>query len=318
VAARRGLLFWGIAFIVAGAVALAVQQGIIPRQTLAELWRLWPVILIALGLAVLVSRTPAAPLGAVLAGAILGAAAGTLIGGGISFAGGCGGEPPEAVTERHTGDFNEQAEVAIGFSCGELEVTTAPGAAWEFGYGTAGSAPSIESDSGRLAVESRHGGFLEPQRQRWEVTLPTDLPLDVTVSLNAAGGAVDLAGANLPALQVGLNAGDLDLRLAGVTAESADLSLNAGSLEIVADAQTKVAGVLDANAGNVQLCAPPELILELDLDGVLLSHDLEEAGLVADEDIWRTPDGTAGPGSLRLRLEGNATNLSLIREASCA
>jgi len=52
---NRGLLFWGLALITAGAVALAAQQGYLDKEALRDLWRLWPVILIVIGVSVVVS-----------------------------------------------------------------------------------------------------------------------------------------------------------------------------------------------------------------------------------------------------------------------
>ena len=42
---HRGLLFWGLALITGGAVALAAQQGYIDQDLLAGAWRLWPLVL---------------------------------------------------------------------------------------------------------------------------------------------------------------------------------------------------------------------------------------------------------------------------------
>ncbi len=76
---NRGLLFWGLALITAGATALAVQQDIIDRDVVAEAWKLWPVILIAIGLSIVLARTPFSVLGTVLAALILGVAGGALV-----------------------------------------------------------------------------------------------------------------------------------------------------------------------------------------------------------------------------------------------
>ena len=87
---NRGLLFWGLGFITAGAVALAIQQGILDRDTMAGAWRLWPLILIAIGISLMVARTPAAPLGTALAAVVIGTIVGTAIAVGPGIAVGCG------------------------------------------------------------------------------------------------------------------------------------------------------------------------------------------------------------------------------------
>ena len=47
---NRARLNWGIFLIVLGAMPLAYNQGIVSSSTLAEAWRLWPLILVGLGL----------------------------------------------------------------------------------------------------------------------------------------------------------------------------------------------------------------------------------------------------------------------------
>jgi Domain of unknown function (DUF5668) len=47
-----GLLFLGIALVTGGAVALTAQQGYIDQDLVAGAWRLWPLILVAIGVSV--------------------------------------------------------------------------------------------------------------------------------------------------------------------------------------------------------------------------------------------------------------------------
>src|SRR5918995_6587433 len=97
---NRGLLFWGGAVVTAGVVALAASQGWIDSTQLVGLWRLWPVILITIGLSIILSRTPFALVGTVVAALVVGVAGGAAFSvGGLS----CGDAPTS--TDLSGGEF---------------------------------------------------------------------------------------------------------------------------------------------------------------------------------------------------------------------
>ena len=47
---NRSLVFWGVALVTAGAVALAIQSQLIPDDSARQAWRLWPLLLVIIGL----------------------------------------------------------------------------------------------------------------------------------------------------------------------------------------------------------------------------------------------------------------------------
>ncbi len=124
---NRGLVFWGVALITAGAVALAIQSGTVPPDAAREAWRLWPVVLIVIGISIIAARTSLALVTTLLAGLVVGGLGGTLVAGvpdGLSI--GCGGEPDESTTTAD-GSLTDGARVELDFNCGELDVSTAAG-----------------------------------------------------------------------------------------------------------------------------------------------------------------------------------------------
>ncbi len=54
---HRGYLFWGFFFILLGGIPLAARQGWIDASQWGEIGRLWPLIVIAIGVVILLSRT---------------------------------------------------------------------------------------------------------------------------------------------------------------------------------------------------------------------------------------------------------------------
>lgn len=72
----RTLVNWGVFFIVLGAIPLAVQAGLLDAAVTQQLLRLWPLILIGIGIGLLLRLTPMAAIG----GVIVAATAGMLVG----------------------------------------------------------------------------------------------------------------------------------------------------------------------------------------------------------------------------------------------
>ena len=74
---NRGLLGWGVFFIVAGSIPLLVQAGVLDPARVRQVWQLWPLILIGIGLGLILQRTRAAIVG----GLVVAATFGILVGG---------------------------------------------------------------------------------------------------------------------------------------------------------------------------------------------------------------------------------------------
>jgi hypothetical protein len=315
---NTGLVFWGVALITAGVVALAVQAGAIAEESAREAWRFWPVIIILIGLAVIAARTQFAMIASVIAALVVGGFAGTLVAGfpdGFSF--GCEGSADESVSEEN-GAFGTEAEVDLSLNCGEMAVTTAAGSDWSASLRYAGDSPQVESGSDSLRIESGDNfsffGFSDAD-QSWEVVLPTDPTLDLGVDANAASTALDLADATLSALSIDANAGEVDLALLGASVDELSISANAGSVAIEVDDATALSGSVEMNAGSLDLCVPDGVGAQITIseDNVTFSHNLDELGLTRQGDVWQFGTGDA----IALTVEGNAASFTLNPEEGC-
>lgn len=315
---NRGLVFWGLALITAGAVALAIQAQVIPADSTRQAWRLWPLLLVVIGIAVITARTPFGVVATVLAGLMAGGLAGTLVAGvpdGLSL--GCGGEPTESVAAE--GSFATDGEVELDFSCGELDVTTQAGTAWNVDarHGS-DEKPEISSDAESLRVSAEGGGLIgfTDSRQAWDVVLPTDATLSLTVDANAASSRLDLENADVSSLAIDANAGEIDLALPDAEVRELSVDANAGSVSIEADASTRLEGSIEMNAGSLELCAPDgvAIAITIESENVTFSHNLDDLGLTRQGDTWSTGDGQA---DLRLDVSGNAASFTLNPEGGC-
>ena len=318
---NRGLLFWGLALVTAGATALAVQQGYVDRDVVADAWRLWPVILIAIGLSIVLARTPFAVLGTVLAALILGVGAGALVTVGPSVA--CTGNVPSDLT-MESGTFSgDAAAVNLDFNCGDLNVALADGSGWTAGTASDGSREIVVEaggDSLEVSATDEEGFNWDGGKQRWDIGLGADTTYDLEISANAASVNLDLAGGTFERLQIDPNAASLSIDLSGASVADFDMSMNAGSSEIQTDAETALAGRFTMNAGSFELCVPDGAALRITVadSNFTFSHNLDDSGLTRSGDTWTSDAFDGADRFVDLRLEGNAASFTLNPDGGCS
>lgn len=323
---NRGLLGWGVFFLLVGTVPLAVRGGYLTDEQIGRIWGLWPLILIGIGIGILLARTRFAVLGGVLVAATFGAMVGGWLSGGIEgFAGGaCGPGAGATPFPADEGRFEgTTANVQLDFDCGNLTVASAPGDRWHVeGDDADGTGPSIDASGESLTVDAgnrNRGPFgVLGDREAWRVTLPADVGLELKVELNAGSGTLQLAGASLETLDVHLNAGSALLDLASVEKLGTfDLELNAGSVNLILPGLS-TNGSIEANAGSVGLCAPASAALRFNTEGSnLSSFDFEAQGLVQTGSTWQTPGFDESAVRIDVDVRTNAGSFSLNPEGGC-
>lgn len=317
---NRGLVFWGVALVSAGIVALAIQSQVIPGESARQAWRLWPLLLIVIGVSVIASRTPFGGIATLLAGVMAGGLAGSLVAGlpdGLEV--GCGGEPTESVSAE--GSFATDAAVDLDFSCGELDVSTQPGTDWTVMARHGGDEePQISSDDESLRVAAEGGGFIgfTDSRQAWDVVLPSDVSLSLGIDSNAASSRLELDDADVSTLAIDANAGDVNVSLPGAEVRELSIDANAGSISIEGDDATQLDGSVQMNAGSLELCIPDGvgMAITVEEENVTFSDNLDDSGLTRDGDTWRTGGGL--DAAIALTINGNAASFTLNPEGGCS
>ncbi|HEY6608560.1 MAG TPA: DUF5668 domain-containing protein [Candidatus Limnocylindria bacterium] len=315
---NRGLVFWGVALITAGVVALAIVSDVIDGDQALQLWQYWPVALIAIGLAIIAARTPFALIATLVAAVVVGGLAGTLVSGWPqAFSVGCGGEADGELNA--DGSFGDRADVELDFNCGDLAVGMGDGSDWAVDARYAGdSRPEVTSGDGSLRVNAEDGGLpFSEGRQEWSVTLPTESELALSIEANASSSTLDLAGGSFIELNLDTNAGSVELDLSGATADGLDIEMNAGSMALTADDETAFIGSVEMNAGSMELCIPDGVSFAITLQesNITFSHNLDESGLSRSGDTWR---GGSGTEAITLNVQGNAASFTLNPDGGCS
>jgi hypothetical protein len=314
---RPALLFWGLFFLLLGGVPLLVRAGVLDPTVIADAWRLWPLLLVALGISLIVGRTSFGLLGTALAAIVLGVAAGGALASGTNFigdVGGCGAFGTGGAQRfEDQGTFGGGATTRFDLDCGSLELTVQPGSDWRVEADYQGDPPTLDASDGGLDLRAP-GGF-GTRRQDWRIALPAGGTREIAIDSNASAVTATLAGTDLTGFSLDLNAGDARIDGSGGRLGTIDLSVNAGRIRLRLDSDTT--GSLSANAGSIELCAPEDATLRFRVeDQLTFGHDLDDRGLSRNGDVW-TREGSVGSAVIDLAIDGNAANFSLDPDGGC-
>jgi hypothetical protein len=318
---RRGPLYFGVFLLAAGAVTLLVATGAVDPAAVANaMIVLWPLAIIALGVGLVLRRSPAA----LPAGIVAAMLPGLAFGGSVAAIPSTlpvpctDGGAPVRQAETRSGSFGPAAAVDLTLSCGEIRVTTQPGTGWTFdareGTNRTSNLTSfadrlVASTDGRLRAWQAGTGRVD-----WDVVLPTDTAIDLATTVNAGRARLDLAGARLGAARLDVNAGALEVDLAGASLDQLRVEVNAGSASVTIPADTFAAD-LQANAGSIEVCAPAGLGLRVNATAALGSTTLN--GLVRLGDTWETPDYATAPFKADLALDASLGSIAINPVGGC-
>lgn len=290
---HRRFLYAGLFLIAAGGVLVAADLGAIDTTTLTGLLRLWPFAIIAIGLALVVRRTPYGLPGGMLAAALPGLVLGGALAVAPRFAADCGvaGDAAAEVT-REVGRFDGSADVVVRTGCGSIDVHTEPGDAWQLAASnTAGRKPAITSTERSLRIDATGENGLEALddgRDRWDLLLPTSEIEYLELIVNAGHGTVDLPDADLGRLVLTANASDVVVDASAASVDELSAVVNVGRLSIRLPAESDLTGSLRVGGGAVQICAPPDAGLRVTTRGV--AEEVTVAGLRQTGAEWQSPD----------------------------
>jgi hypothetical protein len=149
---NRRFLNWGVFLVAVGAVMLVAQTDAVNSDVVAQALRLWPVVVIALGIGLLLRRTRFGLAGGMLAAAMPGFLLGGLVVAAPQMVPECGDVQPASFAARE-GTFEGAAAADLTLACGDLSVTTAPGSGWQLQTGnTTGAVATVGVSADRLSL----------------------------------------------------------------------------------------------------------------------------------------------------------------------
>jgi hypothetical protein len=287
----RGRLNWGVFLIVLGAVPLAYHQGAISASALGEAWRLWPLIIIGLGLAFVLSRTPAFFVGGVVVAVCLGLVFGSALAVGPNV--GCGSDGGSTRSLSQSGSFDGGTAVELNLQCGSATITTSTDGMWHVdATNSGGNLPNVTAQPNRLQITSvnNHGWSFGQGKDDWQVRLPAGSNIDLTTSLDLGDAHFNLASAQLSTARFSLNLGTLHVDLTGAQIGTLNVSTNLGAAYVTLGDTSDLNGRLATNLGSLDVCVPADLGVSVTSSDSLSSSDFAEAGMIRNGNAWQTPN----------------------------
>ncbi len=325
---NRSLLNWGVFLIALGGVPLAVKQGWAEASIAGDLWRVWPLILVGIGLGLILRWTPMAWLGGAIVAGTFGLIFGALVAGGVQgISNACVGlGSGESRTTSESGPASGTTfDLQVELSCGDVAVTRGTAEEWSIqAQHGPDDEPTIEGGASGLTVNQGAGTdelfvFSQQTRSDWQVGLPASPSVSASVTLNAAGGTFDLGTGPMSQLSATFNASDATLDLGSITTpEPADLSLtfNASSGVLTLPAAS-VTGSMTLNASSLTLCLPAAAQARFELESTLASDDFAGSGLTSIGDGWQTDGFDTAASRIDLSITSTVSSVSVDRPEVC-
>jgi hypothetical protein len=287
---------WAVISLGLGTVFLLANFGYLAWDSWSLLLRMWPLILVALGLDLIIEGRSARAniIGVLIALVIMAGVAwfaianspGAMLGT-FSIT-----QPLEGATS---------ANVRISDPVGRMELTS--GASGDLLLEGIAEVPSKVSLAQDYDVQSKHGslnlstsgegwetwsgGLAEPL---WALELTNDIPLN---------------------LRAETAAGSLALDLTGLDVEELNATVAVGWLEITLDPQDELQGKLSNPVGRITIYIPEGALVEIRLDTAISTHNVP-TGFVKLGKVIYSPNATASNAKIRLSVEQPVGLVSLV------
>lgn len=254
--------FWPVVLIGVGLVWLLSNMGIIPAASLALAWRLWPLIIIIIGLDLIFGRkTP-------LVGALVGVLAVALVVGILLFAPVLGWKAPEMETHSFSEALGNattaELKLDLGSATNTINVLGDSGELITARIDHAGDVYFLVggTDSSRtvsLGASSSEWTSWMPGNQapKWFISLSPKAVWEMEIDCGSGSTSMDFTGLQVADLAVDIGSGSVNAILAqSSTGYNASFTGGSGSLHLTVPTGTNLTVQLDGGSGSISVELP--------------------------------------------------------------
>lgn len=285
---RRGGVIGPAILIGLGILFLLSNLGILDWSIWSTLLRLWPVLIIAVGLDILLGHrsTWGALLTLILTVAIIVGAVWLLQPGVLperDVAGEEIAQPLEGAEEARVflepgiGTLNLEAfpESSPNLIAGTIEVQDEEDIERQY---------EVEGERGAFTLRSSGGFvpiFVVAERRVWDLDLNRDVPLELVVDLGA---------------------GELDLDLSGLSLNELEIDMGIGAVTVLLPETGRIHATVNGAIGELVVILPEGIPARIQLDTGLVDNDLP-AGFVCEEDVCTSADYQGADSYVDLEID---------------
>lgn len=291
----RGFPLLATFLILLGVLFLLQNFGLLPEGVGGALLRLWPLILVILGLQMVLGRgrSPWIAIGVAVAIILLGVALALWAGGPLN-------------TSAATKDFHvpidgaRSARVAMDFGAGQLALGSLLPGSPEALKGTVNDAQggkgvtlsSLRSgDTVTIKVSPARSWFsFTGVTQQWDVFLSPDIPHDL-------------------AIKAGASSLDLDLREMRIT--TLDMAFGASSATIRTPRKGETRASIDAGAASIQITIPEGVAARIQVESGLTSVNVDTTRFPREGASYRSPDYATARDRIALFIKAGAAGVTV-------
>ena len=295
---RRGFPLFAVLLIALGAVLLLQTTGVLPWEFWGDIWRWWPVLVIALGINIAFGRRMPWLAGTLIAFVLI-AAAGIAIATSYETWSGAGTYYVGTIEEPLDGA--ESVDVSIGLGMGSLVVGSLPAGSNNLvegemrGVGRSEARPSVERSGKHVelsfSMEGFDFNFFGDSGRRWEVFLSPRPRASLDVDAAASDMFLDLRDMNVGIVSIVGGASDIEI----VAPE------NAGHVNID----------IDVGAASVVIVIPQGVSARIDTDALVSDLSIDEARFPRMGDVYVSGDFDTSANRVDIVIDSGASDVEI-------